>query len=121
MAQRKRIIFSFVKPNVRWSINGRPLRTSRRIRVNRGNNTLVIKQSRPRDAATYTCEADNGYRRAADSIRVEVEDVEVTGDCTDNPFFANCKLIVKAEYCTNQYYAKFCCRSCTLAGQLRNR
>ena len=36
--------------------------------------------------------------------------------CVDNPYFANCKLIVKARYCGNKYYAKFCCRSCTLAG-----
>lgn len=39
-------------------------------------------------------------------------------NCTDNPFFANCKLIVKARFCTNKYYARFCCKSCTLAGQL---
>ena len=39
-------------------------------------------------------------------------------NCTDNPFFANCELIVNARYCANQYYARFCCRSCTLAGQL---
>lgn len=39
-------------------------------------------------------------------------------NCTDNPFFANCALIVKASYCTNKYYARFCCRSCTLGGQL---
>ena len=39
-------------------------------------------------------------------------------NCTDNPFFANCRLIIKARYCTNKYYARFCCKSCTLAGQL---
>jgi len=38
----------------------------------------------------------------------------------DNPYFANCKLIVKAKYCANKYYAKFCCRSCTLAGRVQN-
>jgi hypothetical protein len=48
-----------------------------------------------------------------------VENITVPNECTDNPYFANCKLIVKAEYCTNKYYAKFCCMSCTLAGQLR--
>ncbi len=41
--------------------------------------------------------------------------------CEDNPYFANCKLIVRAQYCTNKYYAKFCCRSCTIAGQLEPR
>lgn len=39
-------------------------------------------------------------------------------NCIDNEYFANCKLIVKARYCGHQYYAKFCCKSCTLAGQL---
>lgn len=44
----------------------------------------------------------------------------VPANCVDNVFFANCKLIVKAKYCTHQYYAKFCCKSCTLAGQLQS-
>ena len=77
--------------------------------------------SLPRDNGDYTCTADNGYQKASDTIRLEVANVEVSGDCTDNPFFANCKLIVKAQYCSNRYYAKFCCRSCTLAGQLGRR
>lgn len=38
--------------------------------------------------------------------------------CTDNRFFANCALIVKAQICTHKYYARFCCRTCTKAGQL---
>ena len=45
----------------------------------------------------------------------------VDPSCTDNPFFANCPLIVAARYCTNQYYARFCCRACTLDGQLEPR
>ena len=56
---------------------------------------------------------------ASDSIVVTVENVQISEQCVDNPYFANCKLIVKAQYCTNKYYAKFCCRSCTIAGQLR--
>ncbi|XP_063602006.1 papilin-like [Penaeus indicus] len=47
-----------------------------------------------------------------------VEGVSVRPSCTDNPFFANCKTIVQGRYCTNEYYSKFCCRTCTLAGQL---
>ena len=54
-----------------------------------------------------------------DSIRIQVENVQISEQCEDNPHFANCKLIVRAQYCTNKYYAKFCCRSCTIAGQLR--
>ena len=59
------------------------------------------------------------YFTGRDSIRITVENVQISEQCEDNPHFANCKLIVRAQYCTNKYYAKFCCRSCTLAGQLR--
>jgi papilin len=38
---------------------------------------------------------------------------------TKKKVFITSAQIVKAEYCTNKYYAKFCCMSCTLAGQLR--
>ena len=85
----------------------------------RDNNTLVIFNSRQSDSGTYSCEADNGYNRDSASVSIQVENISVSQECTDNPYFANCKLIVKAEYCTNKYYAKFCCKSCTLAGQLR--
>ena len=44
---------------------------------------------------------------------------QMAQDCTDNGYYANCKLIVQAELCNNQYYMKFCCKSCTEAGQLR--
>lgn len=54
---------------------------------------------------------------------VSISDSSSTGvyvpeGCTDNQFFAKCELIVKGHFCTHKYYAKFCCRSCTLAGQL---
>ncbi len=55
-----------------------------------------------------------------DSIRIMVENVQISAQCEDNPHFANCKLIVRAQYCTNKYYAKFYCRSCTIGGQLRS-
>ena len=51
---------------------------------------------------------------------ITVANVVVPHDCNDNPYFANCKLIVKAEYCANVYYKKFCCRSCTDAGQIKH-
>ncbi|XP_077283404.1 modular serine protease-like [Arctopsyche grandis] len=38
--------------------------------------------------------------------------------CEDDPFFANCQLIVRAKYCSHKYYARFCCDSCTAAGQI---
>lgn len=110
---------SYSQPIVEWKHNGSPLRSSRRLQIIRENNTLTIFNSRSSDSGTYTCEADNGYNRDSASVSITVENISVQQECTDNPYFANCKLIVKAEYCTNKYYAKFCCRSCTLAGQLR--
>ena len=38
--------------------------------------------------------------------------------CQDHPTFtSNCKGIAIAGYCKNKHYAKYCCRSCTLAGK----
>ena len=31
------------------------------LQIIRGNNTLIIFNSNPRDSGTYICEADNGY------------------------------------------------------------
>ena len=42
----------------------------------------------------------------------------VPPNCDDSPNFANCDLIVKSKYCNNKHYAKFCCRSCLIAGQI---
>ncbi len=113
-------VYSMTTPTVFWSKNGRRLRTDdRRVRMLRdGSNALRIERAQTFDSGAYTCSADNGYASASDTANIVVENVEISGECTDNPYFANCKLIVKAEYCTNKYYSKFCCHSCTLAGQL---
>ena len=51
-------------------------------------------------------------------IANNVENIQDLEECNDNPYLANCKMIVKAGNCSNKYYAKFCCKSCTIAGQL---
>ena len=85
------------------------------------SNTLVIFNSRESDSGRYTCEADNGYKRDADSVDITIANIFIPHDCNDNPYFANCKLIVKTQsYCANVYYIKFCCRSCTVAGQIQH-
>eukprot|EP00094_Tigriopus_californicus_P005670 TCALIF_05465-PA protein Name:"Similar to Ppn Papilin (Drosophila melanogaster)" AED:0.16 eAED:0.17 QI:0/0/0/0.82/0.81/0.82/34/0/2463 len=109
---------SYAQPTVFWNKDGRRLRSDKRVQIIRTNNTLTIYDSTPEDTGTYTCEASNGYSSNSASVSVIVENVQVQETCTDNPYFANCKLIVKARYCANKYYAKFCCRSCTIAGQL---
>lgn len=40
------------------------------------------------------------------------------GGCVDSQFFTDCNLIIENRYCSNLMYAKFCCQSCLLAGQL---
>ena len=88
------------------------------LQINRETNALTIYDGQPSDSGTYVCEATNGYTRNQASALIRVEDVPVPNECRDNPYFANCKLIVRAQYCANQYYAKFCCASCTQAGQI---
>lgn len=34
-------------------------------------------------------------------------------ECVDQPELANCDLIVKAQFCGNEYYSGFCCASCS--------
>ena len=53
-----------------------------------------------------------------DTIQIFVKKPENVEQCDDSPTFANCDLIVKAGYCSkNPFYSKFCCASCTEAGQ----
>ena len=107
---------SRLRSSVSWLKDGAPLDRNARVRV-LSNNTLAIDRAQPEDGVNYTCRASNGYNEAEDRVDITVEDLQVQDSCVDNPYFANCKLIVKARYCGNKYYAKFCCRSCTLAGE----
>lgn len=105
------------RPTVSWMKNDQDLVQSSRVRV-LYNNTLSIERAQADDGGNFKCLGSNGYNEAFDSVDISVENLKVEEDCVDNPYFANCKLIVKARYCMNKYYAKFCCRSCTIAGQL---
>ena len=107
---------SGLRPSISWLKNGARLDRNSRVRV-LFNNTLAIDRAQPADGGNYACRASNGYKEAEDRVDITVEDLQVQDTCVDNPYFANCKLIVKARYCGNKYYAKFCCRSCTLAGE----
>jgi len=109
---------SGLRPTVTWLKEGQKVRESSRLQFIRTNNTLAIHQAQNADSGRYECTASNGYNEAVDSVTISVEDLKVKDDCKDNPYFANCQLIVKARYCANKYYARFCCRSCTIAGQL---
>ncbi|CAG0888031.1 unnamed protein product [Darwinula stevensoni] len=113
-------------PKVLWYKDGQQIQSDERVVVLgaddlgsiSGNDTLLIREASAADSGTYRCEADNQLGAATAATSITVEGIYVHPNCTDNAFFANCKLIVKGKYCTNKYYARFCCRSCTLAGQL---
>ncbi|GAB6024702.1 hypothetical protein CHUAL_009835 [Chamberlinius hualienensis] len=82
------------------------------------NGTLLIKKALPMDSGTYKCEAANFYGETHATISITIEGFGIPDDCVDNTLFANCALIVKAKYCNNKWYSRFCCRSCALDGQI---
>ncbi|XP_023705293.1 papilin isoform X5 [Cryptotermes secundus] len=104
-------------PQVVWYKDEQLLEPSERIHITE-NNRLLIVRANGSDAGTYRCSASNQYGHSSSSISIAVEGVYIHPNCTDNPFFANCRLIVAGQYCTHKYYARFCCKSCTQAGQL---
>ncbi|XP_050510138.1 papilin isoform X5 [Diabrotica virgifera virgifera] len=107
-------------PQVQWYKDGVEIYQSDKIRITETErlSVLSIEQATKGDSGTYQCEATNAYSRASSDLVISIEGMHIHPSCTDNQFFANCALIVKAQYCTHKYYAKFCCRSCTEAGLL---
>lgn len=105
--------------SVNWYFQNKstPLQNNEKLRI-LTNHTLLIHDAEPTNSGTYICSAKSALHEATDSYQLDVRDASFPEDCIDTPYFANCDLIVKAHYCVNQYYAKFCCRSCTIAGQL---
>ncbi|CAH0383119.1 unnamed protein product [Bemisia tabaci] len=104
-------------PQVAWYKDNYPVENTERIRITESNR-LIINKAYVNDTGNYRCTASNSYSSAESSVYISVTGVYVHPSCTDSPFFANCKLIVRAQYCTHKYYVKFCCKSCTEAGLL---
>ena len=67
------------------------------------NNTLAIDRAQPEDGVNYICRASNGYNEAEDRVDITVLDLKVQDSCVDNPYFDNCKKIVKAVDQQNIY------------------
>ncbi|XP_065722468.2 papilin isoform X4 [Drosophila suzukii] len=106
-------------PNVTWTKDDVPLYNNERVQISSQPHSLILSDVTPEDSGKYTCRASNAYTYANGDANVSIQSVvPVSPECVDNPYFANCKLIVQGKYCTNPYYTKFCCRSCTLAGQV---
>ncbi|XP_032578299.1 papilin isoform X5 [Drosophila sechellia] len=109
----------YPEPNVTWTKDNVPLYDNERVQITYQPHRLVLSDVTPADSGKYTCRASNAYTYANSEANVSIQSVvPVSPECVDNPYFANCKLIVKGRYCSNPYYTKFCCRSCTLAGQV---
>ncbi|XP_075555420.1 proteoglycan-like sulfated glycoprotein papilin isoform X2 [Dermacentor variabilis] len=105
------------EPRVSWLHDGKQVETDSH-HVLMENHTLLIPSAAMSDGGEYSCQADNGHSNESVSVHIIMDDIYVPESCTDNPRFANCNLIVRARYCTNKHYSRFCCRSCMLAGQI---
>ncbi|XP_055921965.1 papilin isoform X2 [Eupeodes corollae] len=113
------IVEGYPTPNVAWFKDSKQLFSSNRVQITENPHRLLIFKVTAEDSGYYKCTARNTFSFNTSEEKVLVESGEqVSADCTDNILFANCALIVKGRYCSNSYYRKFCCRSCTLAGQL---
>ena len=111
-------VVGFPVPVVKWYKNNMPLPKSDRFHVD-GQSRLTVKKLTVIDGGVYTCRATNRFQSVVESIKVTVkEGVMPPPDCEDDPNFARCDLIVRANYCKNPYYGKFCCKTCTEGGQL---
>ncbi|XP_068155724.1 papilin isoform X2 [Drosophila tropicalis] len=107
-------------PEVTWTKDKVPLQNSERIQITSSEpHRLVISNVNVQDSGLYGCTARNNINWSSSEETITIQSIiPVSPECIDNPYFANCKLIVAGQYCVNKYYAQFCCRSCTLAGQI---
>lgn len=132
----------YPSPNITWYLNDQELSNSiGRIQVVENDERLIVRGATPEDSGEYKCLARNEFSHASHTEKIVVQGkrhykdlslnsilpeslysvpagVHVPNHCVDSPFFADCQKIVRGQYCKHVYYAKFCCRSCTLAGQL---
>lgn len=83
------------------------------------NNTLYVASAQYNDSGTYICTAENEHTKATSSLSIQVYDIPIPPSCTDSPYFTSCAVIVKQQYCINPTYAKYCCLSCAISGQLQ--
>ncbi|XP_022241638.1 papilin-like, partial [Limulus polyphemus] len=105
---------------VRWNFGPSPIQNSERLQA-LSNYTLIIQSTQHNDSGIYSCIATSKHSEASSSVSITIEDVYIPPDCVDWPQFVGCKTIVQANYCMNPHYGKYCCRSCTLAGQLSTK
>ncbi|KPJ01498.1 Papilin [Papilio xuthus] len=106
----------YPEPEVRWTKDGVPLLPSDRIDIT--ESRLTITSTNINDSGLYGCHARNPFSSHSSTLQITVEGLYIPPTCKDNPFFANCNLIVRSKFCTHKYYSNFCCKSCVEAGLL---
>ncbi|XP_050091776.1 papilin-like [Anopheles aquasalis] len=107
----------YPKPKVSWLKNGKIMVPTERIHIT-DENLLVVTGAIQSDNGQYKCLAKNEHSEAFQEQILHVEGIYVPPGCTDNQLLAKCDFIVAGHLCTHKHYKKFCCRSCTLAGQI---
>ncbi|XP_053670896.1 papilin [Anopheles nili] len=107
----------YPRPTVNWFKDGQMMVPTDRVHIT-DTNMLTVTGAIPSDSGQYKCLARNDHSEAFQENSIRVEGVYVPPGCTDNTLFAKCDLIVAGHYCNHKYYSRFCCRSCTLAGQI---
>ncbi|XP_072930145.1 papilin isoform X3 [Epargyreus clarus] len=103
-------------PDVYWTKDSVRLVPTDRMMVT--DARLTISNANINDSGEYGCHASNPYSSHSSTVQITVEGLYIPPKCTDNPYFANCALIVRSKYCKHQYYSRFCCKSCVESGQL---
>ncbi|KAG7298099.1 hypothetical protein JYU34_018867 [Plutella xylostella] len=103
-------------PEVHWTKDGVRLQPSDRVQLS--DARLTISQLAPADSGVYGCHAANAFSSHYATLQISVEGLYIPASCYDNPFFANCALIVSGHFCHHKYYSGFCCNSCVRSGQI---
>ncbi|XP_021574040.1 papilin [Carlito syrichta] len=106
--------------NIRWSRNGLPVWADGRHVRQSPDGTLLIYNLQAGDEGSYTCSAYRGSQAVSRSTEVKLvqpapaaQPRNLGQECADQPERANCELILQAQLCGNEYYASFCCASCS--------
>uniref|UniRef100_A0A2M4B4C2 Putative neural cell adhesion molecule l1 n=1 Tax=Anopheles triannulatus TaxID=58253 RepID=A0A2M4B4C2_9DIPT len=107
----------YPKPEVNWYKDGQIMVPTEYIHIT-DENLLIVTGAITSDSGKYKCLARNEHSEATQEQSLRVEGIYVPPECTDNQQLLKCDLIVAGEYCKHKNYATFCCRSCTLAGQI---